>query len=146
MSLAINRRIRQVLIPLSALICLSACSSQETTTTYDDVNESEALPALGADFTVPYYDKATLFYVKRSVCPFPASVTVTGSFHTKDDPPSVSDHYSRRLRIDNWVVTDIEKADTKSSFKAHKDKLQCTLTATNEDGPTTVLISCTTPK
>lgn len=146
MSMALNRRIRQLAIPLGALLCLSACASTDTTQPYDDVSESEAKEALTSDFTVPYYDKATMFYVKRSVCPFPASVTVTGSFHTSDDPPSASDNYSRRLRIDNWTVTDIEKADAKCTFKAKKDKSECNFTATSEGGKTVVLIECKTPK
>ncbi|MDZ4833205.1 MAG: hypothetical protein SGJ27_05325 [Candidatus Melainabacteria bacterium] len=146
MSLVINRRIRQLAVPLCALICLTACGSQDTTTSYDDVNESEAQAALGSDFTVPYYDKARLFSVKRSVSSMPASVTVTGSFHTKDDCPSVSDNYSRRLRIDNWVVTDIEKEPTKASFKAHKDKDECTMSATNDGGETAIVLSVKTPK
>jgi hypothetical protein len=146
MSLAFNRRIRQLVMPLGALLCLSACASQDTTQTYDDVKESEAKEALTADFVVPYYDKATLFYVKRSVCAFPASVSVTGSFHTADDCPSASDNYSRRLRIDNWTVLDVEKADTKCTFKAKKDKMECLFTATNDGGQTTVLIESKSPK
>ncbi len=146
MSLAFNRRIQELVIPLGALLCLSACGSTDTSTPLDDVSESEAKEALTSDFVVPYYDKATTFNVKRSVASFPASVTVTGSFHTKDDPQSALDNYSRRLRIDNWLVTDIEKADTKSTFKAHKDKSQCQFTATSDGSQTAVVIECKTPK
>jgi hypothetical protein len=146
MSLATNRRFRQAALPLVALICLSSCSAgQETQSSYDDISEYEAKPILGEAFILPTYYKSTLFDMKKLVQS--GKTTTTASFHTDDSAPTVSDNYTRRLRIDNWVVTDIEKADTKADFKAYRGKgEECKVAISNDGTKSTVVITVTAPK
>lgn len=122
---------------------LSSCGS-ETTTSYADVDESEAATALTSDFTGPIYPGSTLYEVKRS--DGPGSVTVIGSFHTTDACPDISDWYSRRLRMMNWVVTGIEKESNSCEVIANKGKEECKLNANNNGSQTTIVIKVVNPK
>ena len=121
---------------------LSACGS-EATSSYDDVSESEAKNALTADFAVPIYPDSTLFESKRADG---GTLTITGSFHSPDSCPDISDWYSRRLRMQNWLVTGIEKADSSCEVVANKGKEECKLNATNNGSQSTITIRYSRPK
>lgn len=137
-----SRRIKLFALTLFATTSLSACGS-EATSSYDDISESEAKSAMTEDFAVPIYPDSTLFESKRSDG---GSLTITGSFHSPDACPDISDWYSRRLRMQNWVVTGIEKADSSCEVVANKGKEECKLHATNNGSRSTIIIRYSRPK
>jgi len=138
-----EKRSGLIALAITAVSLLSACGS-ESSSSYADVDESEAQTALGADFTVPIYPSSTLYEVKKA--DGMGKMTITGSFHSDDKCPDISDWYSRRLRMKEFVVTGIEKADTSCEVIANKGKEECKLTANGSSSPTTITITYSKPK
>jgi hypothetical protein len=143
MRIADQKRIGLIALSLLAVTSLTSCGS-ESTTSFDDVDENEAAKALTSDYDVPIYPESTLFEMKKS--DGMGKVTIIGSFHSSDACPDISDWFSRRLRMLNWVVTGIEKEASSCEVVANKGKEECKLNATNSGSQTTIVITVSKPK
>lgn len=131
-----QKRISLIALALVAISSLSACAS-ESKATYDDLTEPEAQKTLTADFAVPYYPDSTLFETSKS------GNSTTAGFHSADATSDISDWYSRRLRMLDWVVTNVEKESSMCEVVANKGKEDCKLKATNNGSQSTILITYT---
>jgi hypothetical protein len=131
-----QKRISLIALAIIAMTSLSACAS-ESKANYDDLTEPDAQKTLTADFAVPYYPDSTLFETSKS------GSSTTASFHSTDATDAISDWYSRRLRMLDWVVTNVEKESSMCEVVANKGKDECKLKATNNGSQSTIVITYT---